>query len=381
MFSLPPGTHYLNCAYMAPLSQAVEQAGVAALVRSRYPAEVPPGDYFRWPDAVRQAFARLVHVDDPRRIALLPSVSYAMAVATRNIPAARGQNVVVIGQEFPSAVLPWRRLVRERNLVLRTVDPPRSATPGADWNARLHAAIDAGTAAVVLAHVHWSDGTRFDVKALAARAREVGAVVVVDGTQSVGALPFDVRRVQPDLLVCSGYKWLLSQYGLSVAYFGERFDHGSPLEETWTSQCGSEDFARLAEYRDAYGPMARRYDGGQRASFVLAPMLCAAIEQLLAWDVAKIQRYCERLLAPWLERLTEYGVALAPPEERASHLVGLRVTQSCDLTVLADQLAARQVSVSVRGDVIRVSPHLYNDEHDMAALFATLGQVLGTRVS
>jgi selenocysteine lyase/cysteine desulfurase len=304
-----------------------------------------------------------------------------MAVATRNVSVTRGQNVVVIGQEFPSAVLPWRRLARERDLVLRTIDPPRSATPGTDWNARLHAAIDSQTAVVVLSHVHWSDGTRFDVEGLAARAREVGAVVVVDGTQSVGALPFDVRQVQPDLLVCSGYKWLLGRYGLSVAYFGARFDHGMPLEETWTSQCGSEDFSRLADYRDAYRPMAERYDGGQRASFVLVPMLCAAIEQLLAWGVTRIQDYCVGLLAPWLDRLGEYGVSLAPPEERASHLVGLRMTQPCDLTVLAEQLAARHVSVSVRGDVIRLSPHLYNDADDMTAFFETLRQVLHTRAS
>jgi hypothetical protein len=109
LFSLPPQTHYLNCAYMAPLSRAVEQAGIAGLRRKRYPVEIPPADFFRGPDALRQAFARLIHTDDARRIAILPSVSYAMAMATRNVSATRGQNVVVIGREFPSAVLPWRR--------------------------------------------------------------------------------------------------------------------------------------------------------------------------------------------------------------------------------------------------------------------------------
>ena len=377
-FSIPHGVHYLNCAYMGPLSRVTEQAGIAALHRSRCPVELPPAEYFRSPDAVRRAFARLIGADDTRRVALVPSVSYAMAIATRNVPMARGQNVVVIGEEFPSAVLPWRRVARERGVSLRTVAAPRSEKAGTDWSEALYRAIDGDTAVVVLAHVHWADGTRFDVVRLAARAREVGAVVVVDGTQSVGALPFDVQEVQPDLLVCAGYKWLLGRYGLSVAYFGTRFDDGVPLEETWTSQCGSEDFARLADYRDTYRRTAERYDGGQRASFVLAPMLSAAIEQLLVWRVERVQEYCAKLLEPWQDLVRDLGVSLAPATERAAHLFGLRVNHPCDLNGLATALAERQISVSVRGTVIRVSPHLYNDADDMTALFTTVGEVLGT---
>ena len=374
-FSLPPGTHFLNCAYMAPLSQAVEDAGITGLRRKRDPAKIPAADLFRGPDAIRAAFAQLIHAH-PRQIALVPSVSYAMAIATRNLRVQRNQTVVVIGREFPSAVLPWRRLAREQGLRLRTVEAPHSATPGAAWNACLHAAIDASTAVVVLAPVHWEDGTRFELEALAERARAMGAAVVVDGTQAVGALPFDVRRIQPDLLVCAGYKWLMGGYGLSVAYIGPRFEEGVPLEETWTGQCASDEFTRLAEYRDTYRSTAERYDGGERAHFSLVPMLCTAIEQLLAWDVAEIQRYCAQLWAPWLDRLAAYGVALPHPEEHAAHLVGLRVAQSCDLSMLAGQLAARQVSVSVRGDVIRVAPHVYNDAADMAVLFETLRAAL-----
>ena len=378
-FSLPAETHYLNCAYMGPLSRAVEGAGVRALQRGRYPAELPPAEYFRGPDAVRRAFAQLIHAERPERIALLPSVSYAMAIAARNVPVTRGQNVVVIGQEFPSAVLPWRRLARERALELRTVEAPKSATPGTDWSAELCRAIDSQTAAVVMSHVHWADGTRFDIAATAARARNVGAWVIMDGTQSVGALPLDVQQVHPDLLVCAGYKCLLGPYGLSVAYFGPRFDGGLPLEETWTSQAASEDFSRLADYRDQYRDDAARYDGGQRANFFLTPMLHAALEQLQTWDVARIQAYCVKLLEPWVDRAEEFGVSLASPEERASHLFGLRVQRPCDLGRLAEELLARQISVSIRGEVIRVSPNLYNDAGDMEALFTTLGDVLGMR--
>ena len=372
VFSLPPGVHYLNCAYMAPLSRAVEAAGIRALRCKRLPTALPPSEYFDGPDRLRRAFARLVNIDTPSRVAIIPSVSYAMATATANLPVRRGQNVVVIGDEFPSAVLPWRRLARECGLTLRTVAAPTGSARGECWNARLHDAIDARTVAVVLSHVHTADGTLFDVAGLSARARSVGAAVVIDGTQSVGALPFDVATVQPDLLVCAGYKWLMGGYGVSVAYFGPRFDGGTPVEEVWTSQLGSDDFSCLADYRDAYRPTAERYDGGQRASFILVPMLCAAIEELLSWGVDRVQRYCVSLLAPWLPHLDAYGLAAEDPRFRAAHLVGLRFTTPRDVRAVAAALERRRVHVSVRGDAIRVSPHVYNDADDMAALFDAL---------
>jgi selenocysteine lyase/cysteine desulfurase len=354
---------------MSPLSHAVEQAGVDAVRWKRVPASITPDDHFVGPDRLRHLFAQLVNAQEPSRIALVSSVSYAMAIAVRNLPVAPGQNIVVIGDEFPSAVLPWRRLARERAVELRTVDPPFAAEDrGRQWNERLYEAVDNNTAVLVLSHVHWSDGTLFDVAALAQRARDVGAAVVIDGTQSVGALPLDVAAIQPDMLVAAGYKWLMGGYGLAVAYFGPRFDNGLPLEEVWTNQLGSDDFARLATYRDAYHPDARRYDVGERANFVLVAMLCSAIEQLLTWGVENIQHYCQSLVEPWLERFDASGVSLEAPERRAAHIFGIRFGAGKDVQAVARALKARNVHVSVRGNAIRVSPHVYNDQSDMAAL-------------
>lgn len=95
----------------------------------------------------------------------------------------------------------------EKGVILRTVEPIESIVGrGEGWNSRIIAAIDVDTALVALPHVHWTDGTRFDLVEIGRRAREVGAALVVDGTQSVGALPFDVQIIQPDALICGAYK-------------------------------------------------------------------------------------------------------------------------------------------------------------------------------
>ena len=121
---------------------------------------------------------------------------------------------------------------------------------GREWNERLLDAIDSRTAIVALGHVHWTDGTKFELVAAGARAREVGAALVVDGTQSVGAMPFDVAAIQPDVLVCATYKWLMGPYSLGFAYLAPRFDEGEPLEETWIGRAGSDNFKDLVRYRD-----------------------------------------------------------------------------------------------------------------------------------
>jgi selenocysteine lyase/cysteine desulfurase len=96
--------------------------------------------------------------------------------------------------------------------------------------------------------------------------------------------------VQPDFLVAVGYKWLLGPYGLGYLYVAPKWqERGIPLEQSWLTRAGSEDFARLVDYRDKYRPGARRFDMGEFPQFALAPMAMAALRQILAWGVNNIQ--------------------------------------------------------------------------------------------
>ncbi|HEV2150305.1 MAG TPA: aminotransferase class V-fold PLP-dependent enzyme [Longimicrobiaceae bacterium] len=372
-FSLPEGLHYLNCAYMGPLSVRVEEAGIAGIRLRRDPTSIGPADFFAGAEGVRERFARLVNAPDPRQVALVPAVSYGMAVVARNTPLRAGQNVVVAHEQFPSNVYPWRRLAAESGAEVRAVAPPEGAERrGERWNARLLEAIDAGTALVALGNVHWADGTRFDLEAVGERAREVGAALVVDGTQSVGALPFDMQRVRPDALVCASYKWLMGPYGMGVAWFGPRYLDGAPLEENWISREGSEDFAGLVRYRDAYQPGALRYDVGERSNPVLLPMLSAALDQLLEWTPEGIQAYCRALTAELVEEARALGYGVEDERWRGAHLFGLRAPAGVELARVQEALARRRVAVSVRGASLRVAPNVYNDAADVAALLDTL---------
>jgi selenocysteine lyase/cysteine desulfurase len=372
LFPLPAGSHYLNCAYMSPLAAPVEEAAVRALRARHDPASIRPEDFFTASTRVRDRFARLVNARDATRVAVIPSVSYGIATVARNVRAARGQTIVVARGQFPSNVYAWRRLAERTGATLRVVDPPDAPDGrGAGWNARLLEAVDGDAAVVALGNVHWADGTRFDLEAIGERAREAGAVFVVDGTQSVGALPFDLERVRPDALVCATYKTMMGPYGLGLAWYGERLDGGVPLEETWLGRKGSEDFSALVDYQDEYQPGAARYDVGERSSFVLMPMLEAALDLLLAWTPERVQAYCRALTEAPLEEVRALGWRVEDPAWRGWHLLGLR-REGLDVARLRSALDARRVSVSVRGDAVRVAPSVYNEPEDVAALVEAL---------
>ena len=369
LFSLPPDLHYLNCAYMAPASKRVSDAGHRALERIRIPSRLETADFFEPSTRVRRLFARLVNAPDPDRVAIVPAVSYGMATVARNTPLGPGRTVVVVEEQFPSAIYTWRRACRESGATLRTVAAPATAgSRGEAWNAAVLDAIDDRTAAAVLPPLHWTDGLRFDLDAIGSRARAVGARLIVDGTQAIGALPFDVARTRPDALICAGYKWLTGPYALGVAWYGPAFDDGTPLEENWITRRGSERFNELINYRDDYQPGAIRFDVGERSNFLLLPMLEAALEQVIEWRPETVQTHTGDLTGAAVEQLRDLGCRVEDARWRAGHLFGVRLPAGVDIPQLGRDFAARQVSVSLRGGAIRIAPHLYNDRHDLDTL-------------
>jgi selenocysteine lyase/cysteine desulfurase len=360
LFALPDDVTYLNCSYLAPQLRAVTEAGLAAVPRKELPWEVTPDKFFSGSEELRSTFARLVE-SDADGIAFVPSVSYGVGVAVANLPL-NGRSTLLLAEDFPSDVYPWRAAGP-----VVTVERPKDH----DWTAAILDALDERIGVVAVPHVHWTDGGLVDLVRVGARAREVGAALVVDATQSLGALPLDLDAVRPDFVVAAGYKWLLGPYALGYLWVAPERRDGVPLEANWINREASDDFARLIDYRDTYQPGARRYDVGQRSHFVLVPMARAAIGQLLEWGVAEIAATIETLTVHLANGATERGLSVAPAHLRGPHMLGLRFPDGLP-EGLADRLAADRIHVSIRGDSVRVSPHVYNTTADCDRLLDAL---------
>src|SRR5690606_19068490 len=162
------------------------------------------------------------------------------------------------------------------------------------------------------------------LQAIRSRTREVGALLVVDGTQSVGALPFDVQQIQPDALVCAAYKWLLGPYSIGLAYYGDYFANAKPIEENWINRVESENFSALVNYAAGYQPGAGRFSVGEHSNFILVPMALKALQQINRWGAANIQDYCRSISEDAIAKLREHGFFVDELPYRASHLFGVR---------------------------------------------------------
>ena len=375
-FTLPPQVTYLNCAYMSPLMKDVEKAGINALRRKRHPFDIKPIDFFNEADALREEYAKLINCAEPDRLTIIPSVSYGMANVTKNISIKKDQHIILATDQFFSNYYPWKALSDESGASIKSISAPEEFVDrGKKWNDRILNAIDKNTKVVALPNVHWVDGTRFDLIAIRKRTREVGALLIVDGTQSVGALPFDLQTIQPDALVCGSYKWLLGPYSIGLAYYGSHFDSGKPVEESWMNRVGSENFSDVS-YKENYKPGALRYEVGEHSSFVHVAMLMKSIQQLNKWSPERIQEYCAAITAGSVTRLKEKGFVIEDEAWRGAHMFGIRLPKGADLEKIKASLLKHKIYVSVRGNAIRISQNVYNREEDLNRLTKVLIKAL-----
>lgn len=375
-FSIPPSVTYLNCAYMSPLLKVVEKAGIRGLRKKRNPVDIPPPDFFTETEILRSEYARLIKAREPKRIVTVPSVSYGLANVAKNLDIKKEQHIIVASEQFPSNYYPWQSLCEESGASLKSVAPPQDfVNRGMRWNEKILDAINTDTRAVAIGNVHWADGTRFDLEAIRKRTSEVGALLVIDGTQSVGALPFDVEKVRPDALICGGYKWLLGPYSIGLAYYSSSFDNGKPIEQNWMNRLKSEDFSALVSYQEDYQPGSLRYEVGEHSNFILIPMMIRALQELNKWGVERIQEYCKTISRESILQLKEKGFTIEDEPWRGSHLFGVRLPQGVDLEKVKASLFKNKVYVSVRGNFIRVAPNVYNTEKDLQKLVRVLTRI------
>jgi selenocysteine lyase/cysteine desulfurase len=371
LFDVPAGVAYFNTAYNAPLLNSSRARLMASAGGKSRPWERPAADFFADAERVR-ALAAGLFGGEADGYAVVPASSYGISTAARAVEPtlASGDRIILLDEDFPSNVLPWRRVARETGATLVTVPTPADG----DWTAATLAMIAKGAKVVSAANCHWTNGARLDLATLGRACRERRAILSLDITQSLGAMPFDLAAVQPDFMVASGYKWLLCPYGFSLMYVAPRWRDARPLEELWLARLDAENFAGLVNYVDTYKPGARRFDVGETCTAVL-PGAIAALEQLQTWGVAQIADALGAINRRIGDRLEALGFTLPPPAQRCPHMFGARLPEHFKGDLIG-ALRARQVYVSQRGSSVRFAPHLHVREADLEQLFAALESIL-----
>lgn len=293
-------------------------------------------------------------------VAFVQNTSFGLSVAANGIDWQPGDNVVLPAQEFPSNYYPWLNL-KSRGVETRTV----AAREGHASVDDIAAAIDGRTRVVTLSAVQYSNGHRYDLSTIGEICRERGVLLVVDGTQAVGALRIDVEASGIDVLAVSSHKWMLGPPGIGfVALSSRALDQVQPSVVGWLSV--TDPFA--FDYRFDLPASATRFEPGTE-NVIGTVGLGGTVSLLQELGPAWVEDRVLDLTDHACREVTARGFMVQSPrhDHERSGIVIFSKTD-VDPEYLHQRLTSAGVKCAVRAGGIRFSPHYYNtiDEIDTA---------------
>ncbi len=221
--------------------------------------------------------------------------------------------------------------------------------------------------------MHWADGGAVDLDRIAVALKKHDARFVIDATHGVGVMHVDVRALDPDFLVFPAYKWVLGPYGRAFLYVAKRWQNGTSIEQA-ASQRRSLSSERAPHLRDTgYVANARRYDMGERDHYISLEMASIGMEMVADWGSDAVIERLRMLTDCLADGLRNTGVLVSEARVRAPHILSLRFPAGMPDDMIR-RMEAEKVFVSPRLGLMRISPHVYNDEADIDRFVSVLRQ-------
>jgi selenocysteine lyase/cysteine desulfurase len=316
-------------------------------------------------ERIRNLVARFIGADRDE-ITFTGSVSHGLNIVAAGLDWRPGDNLICAETEFPANIYPWTNL-RRRGVEVRFVPACENCILVEDVAARM----DSRTRLVAISFVEFGSGYRNDLDSLANLCHERGAWLCVDGIQGLGALDLDVSRTAIDFLATQSAKWMLGPIGAGFVYIRrEHLSRLDPVAAGWRSVVARDDYYR---YDSPLRTSGERFEPGSLNHVGLVGM-GAALDLLLSVGMEAIEARILNLTGKLITGLQQRGCAVTTPVDDPRHRSGIVCFRhpEMDTPALAEQIQAADVIVSLRGEIIRVSPHFYNTEAELEQLLAVL---------
>lgn len=366
------GATYLNLASQAPLPKVTLKAIQATMDAKKFPYQTPDSSFFEVPNRCRANIAKLIGAQ-PEEIALTTGASSgAMAVAYA-LNWKPGDEVLTARGEFPLQYTTWKPMEERESISVRMIPQAGKFITADD----VIAALTPRTRLVSISHVRFDDGTLLDVPRVAEACHKQGALLLLDVSQSAGAVPMDIRKLGADFAVSAGYKWLLGAFGTGFFWIKrELLASVRPGPFYWMAVAGSDNFSKLDFSNPKVEESARRWDAPEWASHFNFNLesLDASLEFVLRATPEAVLAHNHQLIDSMLARLpADRCVAASPLESKLRGPYGCFVARTPEKTAeLYKKLREERIFVSLRESKIRVSPYLFNTIQDIDRLIAAI---------
>ena len=358
---------YLNNASTGPLTRSAVAASNEIVADRIEPFRIDDDENFAMLARTRELAARMIGAS-ASEIAILTNTTYGINIAAQTFAWEPGDVVVVHDREFPANIYPWLAL-EKRGVVVRRI-PPNGLLP--DEDAFVAAIAGPRVKVASISWVGFSTGYKADLHRIGEACRARGVRLVVDAIQGLGADFLSVRDCHIDVLACGGQKWLMSPWGSGFAYVREELVTTlAPSPVGWMAVKGSDDFTRMIEYDLTWRDDARRFEvitlpfqdiAGLAASLTL-------LHELGLDSVSARVRSLADEIVRWADG--RRGITLVTPRDpaRRAGIVSLRTADSARSSARLDEAG---VAHSLREGAIRLAPHVYNTEDEVARALAIL---------
>jgi selenocysteine lyase/cysteine desulfurase len=361
---------YLNFAAHAAIPRVALDALQGSIAAKKRPHIVDDATFFALAASLRRSLATLIQAS-PDEIALMNGAGSGLSVIAYALKWSPGDEVLIARGEFPAHYATWKPLEKREGIKLNVVCPRDRFIDAND----LIAAMTPRTRVISVSHVRFDDGSMLDVPRLAAACTRNGTLLVLDISQSCGAIPLDVRHFGADFMVCAGYKYLLSPWGTGFLWAKRsHLEQLLPGPYNWLSQ-GVETFARLNYVDPGPSPNMSRWDTAEASSlynFNLTVME-ASVRFVLNVGAALIHDHNQTLIRYLFERLPDGCRVASPLEANRRGVFGcIDVGNREETEALYQVLRGERFVVALREGRIRIAPHLLNTTQDMDRLLATL---------
>ena len=342
---------YLDTASFGQLPTFASAAMIKHLTHRDETASAQFLTWFDDMDVIRGKCAQLVHCA-AADIAFVPSASTGLSYLMQGLKWKQGDEVLTLEGEFPNQL--YQGAAVEKFAVKFRVVP---------W-ADFYDSVTSRTRVVLVSSVNYATGFLAPLEEMSRFLRERGVLLYVDGTQSLGALQFDARLVQPAMLVVNAYKWMMSPNGAGFVYIDpEVRQQLTPSVVGWRSDEGFRRVGSLNHGFPVFSNTADKFEGGM-IPFPSLYAMGAVLDLLLETGPAAIAARVLELANKTRAMLVELGGEV---NTDASQIVTARFADR-DVAELATRLKARQILTSARHGRLRVSPHFYNNEADISRL-------------
>ncbi|MCA9996275.1 MAG: aminotransferase class V-fold PLP-dependent enzyme [Anaerolineales bacterium] len=355
---------FLNHAAISPISQRVARAVMQQVAQHALYGPLRTAQWERRYAEGREGIARLIN-GRSSHIAFIQNTSDGISLVANGFPWQPGDNVVLPEVEFPSNYYAWAGLAAQ-GVGLNKVAVGANGRLSID---AFRGAMNGRSRILAVSYVQYSSGFRSDLAKLGQLCRDHNMLLVVDGTQAIGAMQIDLADTGVDILAVSAHKWMLGPLGIGFLACSDR-----ALEMLAVKKVGWLSVRNPFQFNYALDllPTAERFEPGTPNSPGIFG-LGATVEMMLAIGPAQIEARVLALTDLLCAKVEERGYEVITPrgEREKSGIVIFRSPRHASQQLL-DRLTASNILVSLRNGGIRVSPHFYNTEAEIEQLLAQL---------